>query len=323
MKLVVGFLTYNDNSAKYLNDFLPSLKDSLSFLERTEYKVFVFDNSDKNNEINKIKLEDFSSRNEDFLEYLHTECNLGFSRAYNILIRSASRLSAEYFLVINPDIILEKDAISELVKALDDNAGLASVSPKIRRWDFAANTKTKIIDSCGLVLGGGLGFRDLGQGEIDDKRFDKYKILGPSGAAALFRINDLEKVKVNEQYFDENFFMYKEDCDLAYRLYLVGYKSALIPSSIVYHDRTAASSGQGIISKLFDRGKKSKKIRAWSFRNQHLIFVKHWSNQSFYNKIIIVVRALSMAIFSLILEQFNLKEYKYIINFHKSLTNIK
>jgi GT2 family glycosyltransferase len=317
MKLVVGFLTYNDASAKYLADFLPSLKDALGFLNKNDYKVLVFDNSDSNNHLNSEALESFNKSNSYFLEYLHTAGNLGFSRAYNILINYAARLEAEYFLVINPDTVLEKDTISELVMALDSDSELSSVSPKIRRWDFAANTKTHIVDSCGLILKTGLRFRDLGQGQEDDKRFDKSAIIGPSGAAGLFRMNSLNKVKENNQYFDENFFMYKEDCDLVYRLYLRDCKSALVPTSIMYHDRTAASSGEGIMSKLFDRLNKSKKIRAWSFRNQHLLFVKHWTKQNFISKLTIIFQIITLGIFSLILEQFLLKEYKNILSFPK------
>lgn len=323
MKLVVGFLTYNESSAKYLADFLPSLKNALSFLDTDEYRVLAFDNSDQNNTINRDKLENFNSLNPDFLEYIHAAGNLGFSRAYNILIRTASRLQAEYFFVINPDTILEKDTISELVLALDKDSQLASAAPKIRRWDFAANTKTRVVDSCGLILKAGLSFQDLGQGKEDDKRFDQFKILGPSGAAGVFRMSYLEKVKENEQYFDENFFMYKEDCDLAYRLYRIGGKSSLVPTAIMYHDRTASSAGAGTINKIKDRRNKSRQIRSWSFRNQHLIFVKHWSSQDLANKAIILLKVLLTATFSLILEQFLLKEYKGILEFRRVLTNVK
>lgn len=323
MKLVVGFLTYNDSSAKYLADFLPSLKNALSFLDASEYRVLAFDNSDQNNCSNREKLDTFNNLNSDFLEYIHAASNLGFSRAYNILIRAASRLHSEYFLVINPDTIMEKDTISELVLALDNNSELVSVAPKIRRWDFAANTKTRVIDSCGLILKAGLSFQDLGQGKEDDKRFDQFKILGPSGAAGLFRVSSLEKVKENDWYFDENFFMYKEDCDLAYRMYKLGGKSSLVPSSIMYHDRTAASSGGGTVSKIKDRRNKSRQIRSWSFRNQHLIFVKHWSSQDLANKAVILLKVLLSAIFSFILEQFLLKEYKGILEFRRVLTNVK
>ena len=323
MKLAVGFLTYNDSSAKYLADFLPSLKKSLEFLNPEDYRVLVFDNSDLGNDCNRLALESFNNVYPGFLEYIQAEGNLGFSRAYNILIHSALRRGAEYFLVINPDTLLEKETISELVSALDRNNGLSSVCPKIRRWDFAANTKTKEIDSCGLILKSGLRFYDLGQGQEDDKRFDSFSILGPSGAAGLFRLSALENIKENEQYFDERFFMYKEDCDLAYRLYISGAKSALVPSAIMYHDRTAVSSGEGIVNKALDRRKKSRQIRAWSFRNQHLIFVKHWTKQNFVSKIIIIFRVLISGIFSLILEKFLLKEYKAILAYRRVLTNVK
>jgi GT2 family glycosyltransferase len=323
MKLVVGFLTYNDSSAKYLADFLPSLKDALGFLNPEDYKVLAFDNSDPGNDTNKNALKSFNQKNSDFLEYLQTAGNLGFSRAYNILINYAVRAQAEYFLVINPDTILEKDTISELVAALNNNLELDSVSPKIRRWDFAANTKTHIVDSCGLILKTGLRFRDLGQGQEDDKRFDKSNIFGPSGAAGLFRISALEKIKENNQYFDENFFMYKEDCDLAYRLFLNNSKSALVPTAIMYHDRTAAATGDSVFDKFFDRRKKSKQVRSWSFRNQHLIFVKHWSKQNFISKLAIIFQVIFLGFFSLILEQFLLKEYKDIRDFSKVLTNVK
>ncbi len=312
MKLVVGFITYNDSSAKYLKDFLPSLRMALSFLSSSDYRVLVFDNSDQNNDLNRKSLEAFNLENPNFLDYLHAAGNLGFSRAYNVLIRSAAHLQAEYFMVINPDTVLEKDTISELIKALDKNHEIASASPKIRRWDFAANTKTRIIDSCGLILKSGLRFRDLGQGQEDDKRFDQAKIIGPSGAAGLFRLSSLEEIKENSQYFDERFFMYKEDCDLAYRLSLINAGAMLVPSSIVYHDRTAAASRGGIIKQFFSRFKKSRQIRSWSFRNQHLIFVKHWQRQNLLSKLLIIGQVIFFTIFSLILEQFLLKEYTWV-----------
>jgi GT2 family glycosyltransferase len=323
MKLVVGFLTYNDSRAKYLADFLLSLKEALSFLNPDDYKVLAFDNSDPDNGVNRMTLELFNQKNPNFLEYLSAVGNLGFSRAYNILINNAERLEAEYFLVINPDTLLEKESIFELVSALDKNPEVASASPKIRRWDFATNTKTRIIDSCGLVLKPGLRFRDLGQGEEDDKRFDRAIILGPSGAAGLFRLSALKKIKDDKQYFDEKFFMYKEDCDLAYRLSLIKAGCVLVPKAIIYHDRTAAASQGGVINKVLSRHKKSRQIRIWSFRNQHLIFVKHWTRQNLISKIIIVFRILSLGIFSLILEQFLLKEYKNVFRASLVLTNIK
>ncbi len=323
MKLAVGFITYNETSAKYLADFLPSLFKALEFLSSVDYKVLAWDNSESENNANRLAVESFNQelalKNANLIKYATRGLNLGFARAYNILMAQAQVVGAEYFLIINPDTLLEPAAISELVRALDQNSALVSVSPKILRWDFAARQKTKIIDSCGLILKSGLRFKDLGQGEADHSQLDQAPILGPSGAAGLFRLSALGVAP----YFDERFFMYKEDCDLAYRLSLAGQVSRLVPTAIIYHDRTATTSGAGLWRDLRSRGQKSRLIRAWSFRNQHFIFVKYWKNQNFVNKLEIVFRALSMLIFSLILEQFLLKQYSYILNPKKVLTNVK
>jgi len=332
MKLAVGFITYNETTAKYLGDFLPSLKTALEFLTPNDYRIYAFDNSDRMDLTNNRIL----SRHQE-IEYFCLGYNLGFARAYNVLIREAIKDGADYFLVINPDTILEPEAINRLVAALDNDNHLGSVVPKILRWDFIRHQKTDIIDSLGLILKPGLKFLDLGQGAKDiiknkeeDKKEDRaFKILGPSGAAGLFRLSALEKVAPTRsqekyfQYFDERFFMYKEDCDLAYRLFLAGYGSQSVPEAIIYHDRTAAVSGGGIKNFWRDRQSKSRKIKAWSFRNQHLIFLKHWKKQNIVNKIIICFKILFSLIFSLILEQFLLKEYITAFRLNRGLTNIK
>lgn len=327
MKIAVGFLTYNEASVRYLGDFLPSLEAALSFWTPAERLVLAFDNS-TGDLANRRFLENFNMEAATrpgglAIEILSVDANLGFSRAYNILIRQALAAGAEYFLVINPDTILEKRALLEMVSSLEADLGLASVSPKIRRWDFATNTRTSCLDSCGLALAPGLRFSDIGQGCRDDKCFDRHPILGPSGAAALFRLSWLEKVKEGGQYFDERFFMYKEDCDLAYRLFLAGGRSRLVPAAIIYHDRTATSVGRGLFNMLAARSRKSRQVRSWSFRNQQLLFWKHWTSQGLYSRFLIIIQVLSMFIFSLIFERFLLKEYRWLRTEAKVLTNIK
>lgn len=116
----------------------------------------------------------------------------------------------------------------------------------------------------------GLRFVDAGQGEPDKGQYDDINILGPSGAAAMYRLEALEKAEQNGQYFDELMFMYKEDCDLAYRLKLAGYKSKCAPDAIIYHDRTARAKGEGNLKVFFNRGNKSQQIKKWSFLNQQI-----------------------------------------------------
>lgn len=304
MKLAVGFLTYNDLSAKYLAVFWPSLVKSLKF-SGFDYKVLIGDNSEiKENpnadffahlkeQSNLVGQSEFDFIN---LEFNWNGQNLGFAKAYNLLIRRARELSAEYFLVINPDIRLEEKAIKELVDALEMDNQLASVSPKILTWE---NNK---IDTLGLVLKSGLRFFDYGQGQED--RDEEPMIIGPSGAAGLFRLNALEKIKINDQYFDERMFMYREDCDLAYRLFLAGYKSRLVKTAIMCHDRTAQVAGNKFWSIFKNRHAKSKAIRTWSFQNQRLLWKKYWPKQNLQNKIIIFFLFISSSIWALVFERF-------------------
>ncbi len=313
MKIFVGLVTYGESSLKYLEKSLAALAGSLNFLNPVDFSVAIFDNS----EIGDVGNKDFITQNYPDFQVISRNGNLGFAKAYNILIQIARQNQAGYFLMMNPDVLLEKETISNLMKSLDENGNLASVCPKLYRWSFPDNSAQKIIDTCGLILLPGLRFMDLGQGKIDDGRFDDLEILGPSGAAGLFRLSALSRIAVGpageEQYFDERMFMYKEDCDLAYRLFLAGQKSLCVKEAIAWHDRSAADPGRGLLATLKDRKSKSENVRRWSFVNQHLIFEKYFRKQSLTSKLRIIKSSVLMFGFALLKEQFLIKEYKNIL----------
>ncbi len=205
--------------------------------------------------------------------------------------------------------ILNHDMIEKLILAIGKDENLASAAPKIFKWDFANKKKTKIIDTCGIKEISALRSVDIGQGEVDNGQYDKSEILGPSGAAAIYKLSALDKVKDEYGYFDERMFMYKEDCDLAYRLWSNGYKSKLVPNAIVYHDRTAGAIGKSDIKTAINRKNKSKQVKEWSFLNQHIIFIKHWKTLNLKRKIEVIYFAFKMFIFALLYEQYLLKQY--------------
>lgn len=285
-KVVIGTIAYGAATASYL----PLFKKSLDEQTFKNFSLIIRDN---------------------------TEDNLGFSKAYNLMIKQALDNKADYFLVINPDVYLSKNVLELLVKELEGNDKLAVVTPKLLKWDFTNKVLTKIIDSCGLKLNCGLNFSDLGQGEIDDNKYDKAKIIGATGAAALFRLSALEKIKEEQQYFDEHFFMYKEDCDLAYRLYLKNYQAKLVSEALAYHDRTA--SGGSLLKRFFNRRQRNIKTKQWSFINQHFLFIKYWHKQSLLNRLMIIIRVKLMFLNALIFEQFLLSCYKEILKQRKTL----
>jgi len=304
-KLFVGFITYGDASFKYLPFFLESL-DNQSF---KDFSIIAFDNSENDNRNSDFLIDEYPR-----LKLIKSEKNIGFSRAYNKMIAVAEKSGAEYFMALNPDIVLDVDAISKMMKVMQEDKNIASLSPRIMSWDFENKKKTKIIDTCGIKLGKGLRFSDLGQGEesLDEK---KINIIGPSGAAALYRIDALKKVSENNLFFDEKMFMYKEDCDLAYRLFLSGFKSRCVFDAIVYHDRTAKIiKGLNILK---ERQSKSKKVREWSFLNQHIIYLKYWNKQKLTSKIIILYDVLKMFLFVLFFERFLLRQYKILLRIRR------
>ena len=161
---------------------------------------------------------------------------------------------------------------------------------------------------------------DAGQGESDKGQYDDINILGPSGAAAMYRLSALEKVKFNNQYFDELMFMYKEDCDLAYRLKLAGYKSKCVSDAIIYHDRTAQAKGEGNLEIAFNRRNKSRQVKKWSFLNQQIIYAKYWRKQDLYSKIAIIWRQVKTLVFILLFEQYLLVQLIQLWKIRKKIT---
>ncbi|MEI7620426.1 MAG: glycosyltransferase, partial [Candidatus Falkowbacteria bacterium] len=204
MKIAIGFITYNNSTAKYLPFFVPSLKVALGV--EKNYSILAIDNSDQEENENKAYLRD--NYPEIVLSYAGS--NLGFARAYNLMIKRASDLGAEYFLMINPDTVLAPDSIAKLIEALDNDKSLGAVAPRIFQWDFKNNIRTKTIDSDGVSVTSSHRFSDRHQGE-ELAGSEPEMIFGFTGAAALIRMEALTAAAYNNhgrlEYLDELMFM--------------------------------------------------------------------------------------------------------------------
>lgn len=142
------------------------------------------------------------------------------------------------------------------------------------------NEKTKFIDTVGLFCYRNRRFIDDGQGLEDKGQFNKPKeVFGISGACPLYRKSALEDVKINgkyNEYFDNDFFMYKEDIDISWRLRLYGWKCYFTPDAIAYHGR-----GTGVLKRfthfevLKNRKKLNKFQKHYSYKNQRLMQIKN------------------------------------------------
>jgi len=142
---------------------------------------------------------------------------------------------------------------------------------------FRDSIKTNIIDSAGLKIFKNRRVADRGAGEADRGQYDtEEEVFGISGALALYRLSALHAVSGRRGFFDNNFFAYKEDVDLAWRLRRFGWSSWHIPSALAYHYRGAyASEGRTFGRAIKERRAKSKIVNELSARNHWLTLLKN------------------------------------------------
>jgi GT2 family glycosyltransferase len=102
----------------------------------------------------------------------------------------------------------------------------------------ADSHRTRIIDSTGIYFTPNMRHLDRGAEEIDRGQYNRTQhVFGASGAAAFFRRNFIDDVSVEGEFFDEEFFAFREDGDLAWRAQLMGWKCLYVPAAVAWHVR--------------------------------------------------------------------------------------
>ncbi len=281
-KISIQIVTWN--SEKFISDCLASI-----FAQTyRNFSVLMIDNAsvDETVEIVKTRFPE--------VKIITNSKNLGFSRAHNqgfVLTKNV-----EYVLVSNADIILEDNFLENLVKTAEDHSEAGSFSGKILRIEFTdfelnQQEKKKIIDTVGLSISKSRVFKDIGQGQNENPIFNRPGyVFGVSGALTFFRREALEDIKLeikrnklitNEEYYDEDFFAYREDIDLAWRLQTAGWRAYYEPEAVAYHFRSArAVSKKRPLAFIKNRREKSPLINYLSYRNHIYTLLKNedWHN---------------------------------------------
>ena len=205
--------------------------------------------------------------------------NLGFGPAHN---QGIALCDTEFILLHNPDLVLEWGAMNHFLSLFaDDRVG--AVQGKLLRTKPKPGTIPKF-DTTGIILTKALNGRERAAGEEDRGQYDTPgTILAPSGAAGLYRISALHDVahrtEHGEEFFDHDFFAYKEDVDLGWRLNRAGWKVLYDPTVLGYHSRALKREG------LFNWGLNPVKIyqrlrsprTAYSLRNWFWLMLKNVS----------------------------------------------
>jgi len=178
-----------------------------------------------------------ASRFDGAVRVLPMPANVGFAAAMNAGIDASS---GRYVLALNPDCRLSVDFCAVLATRLDraDAANVGSASGRLLRAAGPELTATDLIDSAGIYYTAAGRHFDRGAGKPAAGRYlEEDEIFGPSGAAGFYRREALESARISTGYFDADFFLYREDADLAWRLRRLGWRSLYVPAAVASHRR--------------------------------------------------------------------------------------
>jgi GT2 family glycosyltransferase len=158
--------------------------------------------------------------------------NQGFTRTCNTAVDAAR---GRLIVLLNNDTQPEPTWLAELAKAVCANPQAAIFASKILLF----NERTKL-HTAGDLMGVDGVPRNRGVWEEDHGQYDQAtQVFGGCGGAALFR----KEVWQALGGFDDDFWMYMEDADFAFRVQLSGWQTVFVPTARVYHHLSATGGG--------------------------------------------------------------------------------
>ena len=228
-RVAVGIINYGDYR------HLPGCLDSVKRQSLRADHIILLDNQSRADEIGPI------GNAYPEVQILAMQDNLGYSGGANRIIREAD--GYDHVMLLNPDVVLGPRYLEELVRVMVSAPDVGSVGGKLLLGDPQLVGRSddgvpRLLDSTGHLVFRSRRVIDRGHGEEDVGQYDRpEEIFSVCGAAVLFRRAMLEDVQVDGEYFDEDFFAYKEDVDIGWRARLLGWRSFYIPAATAYHQR--------------------------------------------------------------------------------------
>jgi GT2 family glycosyltransferase len=209
----------NWNGRCWLEQCLPTLFGQ----SYRDFELIIIDNGSTDNSVAWLQ------QNWPQAQLLVHSLNRGFAAANNDGIRVAQ---GQYIVTLNNDTQLEPDWLEELVAAAD-NANVGMVASQIVRWH-----DTNLLDSTGITVDWGGTAWNRGWGQPVGATIYSDEVFGPNGAAALYRRAMLDEIGL----FDEDFFAYYEDVDLAWRAQNAGWRCRYSPAAQLRHHHSATGA---------------------------------------------------------------------------------
>ena len=212
--VLVSVIIVNYNSLEWLKECLPSLERQT----HNSIEIVVVDNASQDESLSWLET------NYPLVKRFRLDSPQGFSYAIN---RGVDIAQGDFYLLLNPDVCLQPDAIAQMVIVAQSDPACAAVAAKLKLW-----WATAFVNGLGNRVGAFSWGTDNGLGHLDLGQFDHWHEL-PSACYAAALIPKTAWGSVGQA--DEGFPMYYEDAEWSYRARLLGFKVLAAPKAVVKH----------------------------------------------------------------------------------------
>ena len=229
---------------------LPACLSALGEQSISDFEIVIVDNGSTDSSVTWIR------ENYPGVRVLVNRENLGFAVAVNQGIGASQ---SKYVALLNSDTKAGRNWLASLVEAAEGDPHVGMCASKMLFAD-----RPDVINSTGICLDlAGIAWDCRGGEADDDAEQDLQEVFGPCGGAALYRRTMLEEIGL----FDEDFFAYLEDVDLAWRARRAGWRALYVPAARVLHHHSAtAVEGSSFKSFHLGRNKIWLLVKNYPFR---------------------------------------------------------
>jgi GT2 family glycosyltransferase len=287
----VTIVTYN--SGRFIKRCLESVLEQ----KYPNLEVVVVDNASNDGTVDI--LEPFADR----CRLYYNDENLGFAAAQNQAIALAQ---GEWILTLNPDVLLLPNFIQAMVDAgqIDPKVGMVCGKLLTILANFDLPDR-QLVDSTGIYMTPMLRHLDRGSQEVDNGHYLNFEyVFGATAAAALYRRSMIEDIQIHGEFFDPDFFVYREDADVAWRAQLMGWRCIYTPMARGYHVRNVLPGNRRALPPV---------INMHSVKNRFLLRIKNMTPDLYRrNWLSITTRDLVVLGACLLHEHSSLKAFVYL-----------
>lgn len=190
------------------------------------FRVILIDNGSKDGSIEALPALD------ERFEIFKLNENTGFAKGNNV---GAARGCAPWIATLNPDAYAAPDWLEKLLQGARSDPSIVMAGST----QIDANQRHLLDGTGDLYAPSGFAWRSLWHHPVEGLP-ESGEVFGPCAAAALYRRDAFEAAGG----FDEDFFCYHEDVDLAFRLRLAGGRAVQVSEAVVYHEGSGVSGMQ-------------------------------------------------------------------------------